>query len=237
MDIDEVIAARDRLQQADERKARLIRHLEHRVWDQAKTIKDMARRIRRLQGSGEPDQWRARNGQLYAVMAETLRRLVLDDVDSAAQLLVRTLRLTDEQLDDLAFKARVRQAWQRRTATRPNAIKGSSTGMRRAYLKPSKRRKIFERDGHRCLACATTGDERNPLTIDHVIPLSHGGTNEQRNLQTLCWTCNMRKNKSQDVTKLPIDLDKYEIRLVPRRLGSMSSPPRTIKDGNMKGAR
>lgn len=51
------------------------------------------------------------------------------------------------------------------------------------------RHRIFERDGRRCLSCKSMED----LTIDHIIPISHDGTNEDSNLQTLCRTCNGRK--------------------------------------------
>jgi 5-methylcytosine-specific restriction endonuclease McrA len=42
---------------------------------------------------------------------------------------------------------------------------------------------------HRCLCCG----ERRPLTVDHVIPLSQGGSNTIDNLQPLCLSCNDRK--------------------------------------------
>lgn len=40
--------------------------------------------------------------------------------------------------------------------------------------------------------CATCGG-REGLTWDHVVPVSRGGTNERRNLQILCRSCNSRK--------------------------------------------
>lgn len=48
---------------------------------------------------------------------------------------------------------------------------------------------IFERDDYRCLGC---GVERW-LQVDHVIPVSAGGSNAPRNLQTLCRDCNRAK--------------------------------------------
>lgn len=42
----------------------------------------------------------------------------------------------------------------------------------------------------KCLACG----ENRKLTIDHVIPLSRGGSNLIDNIQPLCQSCNSKKN-------------------------------------------
>ena len=44
--------------------------------------------------------------------------------------------------------------------------------------------------GRMCLACFATD---MPLTPDHVIPLSRGGTDTTDNIQPLCGSCNSRK--------------------------------------------
>lgn len=43
---------------------------------------------------------------------------------------------------------------------------------------------------YRCLACG----EQKPLTVDHVVPLSKGGTNDIDNIQPLCRNCNSIKH-------------------------------------------
>ncbi|MHB9131855.1 MAG: HNH endonuclease [Armatimonadota bacterium] len=53
-------------------------------------------------------------------------------------------------------------------------------------LRPT-RKSIFTRDGHRCVYCGTTS---LPLTIDHVIPHSRGGSDEWNNLVCCCTKCN-----------------------------------------------
>lgn len=47
----------------------------------------------------------------------------------------------------------------------------------------------MQRSGGRCVVC---GDENN-LEVDHIHPVSRGGTNDPDNLQMLCKQCNMSK--------------------------------------------
>lgn len=79
----------------------------------------------------------------------------------------------------------------------------------------AKRLRIFTRDGFQCRHCGhyigetrtlaqietarrdggilKDTDPREILTIDHVWPLSAGGTDHEDNLQTLCLDCNQQK--------------------------------------------
>jgi len=49
---------------------------------------------------------------------------------------------------------------------------------------------IFRRDGFICQYCGAKGV---PLTVDHIIPKSHGGIDSWTNLVTACIPCNNRK--------------------------------------------
>jgi 5-methylcytosine-specific restriction protein A len=44
-----------------------------------------------------------------------------------------------------------------------------------------------------CMSCGDTGTLGNPLTADHIIPKSRGGTDDWANLTCLCRECNSRK--------------------------------------------
>lgn len=54
-----------------------------------------------------------------------------------------------------------------------------------------KKDKIFTRDGNKCLNCGSGYD----LTLDHIVPISKGGTSKSENLQTLCKICNKEKGE------------------------------------------
>lgn len=59
----------------------------------------------------------------------------------------------------------------------------------RSKIKVSWKEKIKIRDGHKCVYCGSKDD----LTIDHVIPLSRGGSKNQLNCVTACYFCNITK--------------------------------------------
>ena len=42
--------------------------------------------------------------------------------------------------------------------------------------------------------CTNLISEKNPITVDHVIPLSRGGKNDIANVQMLCLSCNCKKH-------------------------------------------
>ncbi len=65
----------------------------------------------------------------------------------------------------------------------------------RALMTSILREKIKTRDGYTCRICnLSTSDEKNLLLeIDHIVPISKGGTTTEQNLQTLCWKCNRSK--------------------------------------------
>ncbi len=60
---------------------------------------------------------------------------------------------------------------------------------RRAHLPRDVRIAVFNRGGGRCVECGA--DYR--IRIDHIIPVSLGGSNHPDNLQVLCDRCNLQK--------------------------------------------
>lgn len=64
------------------------------------------------------------------------------------------------------------------------------------YLRDNERKEarkrlpeLIARDGQRCKRCGTT----EKITVDHIVALANGGTNDLDNLQLLCRDCNSAK--------------------------------------------
>jgi 5-methylcytosine-specific restriction endonuclease McrA len=57
------------------------------------------------------------------------------------------------------------------------------------------REEVLKRDNFTCKLCGKSGKDYPPdLHIDHIKPVSRGGTSDKSNLQTLCQKCNIRKS-------------------------------------------
>jgi 5-methylcytosine-specific restriction endonuclease McrA len=57
---------------------------------------------------------------------------------------------------------------------------------------------VIQRDGGKCqmcgVRCTTKRDDyKRRLAIDHIVPVSRGGTNDPINLRVTCWDCNSRR--------------------------------------------
>lgn len=67
-----------------------------------------------------------------------------------------------------------------------------------------RRNHIFARDKHRCQYCAVKFTAFD-LTLDHIIPQSRGGSDDQENLAASCKPCNQRKgNRTPDEARMPL---------------------------------
>lgn len=102
--------------------------------------------------------------------------------------------------------------------------------MQRENITKGKRFDIFRRDGFTCLYCGKQPPEV-VLHIDHVLPVSKGGTNDETNLVTACADCNLGKSdKLLDRPQKPdmdlawletqqeiAELQQYQVALLERR--------------------
>jgi len=68
---------------------------------------------------------------------------------------------------------------------------------------------VLRRDDYTCRYCRSKDNE---LTIDHVVPVSLGGTDEPANLVAACRDCNFGKSSSSPDASLVEQVDKDAIR-------------------------
>jgi len=94
-----------------------------------------------------------------------------------------------------------RKEHERRYARANRDWVNSKTAMRRAARKKAQvedlgskyLEHVFDFYGRKCLACP-----REDVTLDHVVPLSKGGSHGYRNFQVLCLSCNTSKNNRSE---------------------------------------
>lgn len=61
-----------------------------------------------------------------------------------------------------------------------------------------KRRQVFNRQSGRCSMCGQKMQYTN-FTVDHIVPISNGGSNSLDNLEAMCYMCNhMKDNYSKE---------------------------------------
>ncbi|HDR2706480.1 TPA: HNH endonuclease [Enterobacter mori] len=65
----------------------------------------------------------------------------------------------------------------------------------RGYGRPweVRRARILQRDKYICQECRRAGIATRASTIDHILAKAHGGTDDDFNLEALCWPCHRTK--------------------------------------------
>jgi len=71
-------------------------------------------------------------------------------------------------------------------------IKIKNNGKTRSALPAKLRYKILKRDRFTCMGCGARAPDVE-LEVDHKIPISRGGTDDENNLITKCFNCNRGK--------------------------------------------
>lgn len=73
------------------------------------------------------------------------------------------------------------------------------------------RYEVLRRDGHACRYCGATAPEVK-LTVDHVVPVALGGTDQPDNLVTACADCNSGKSATPPSSALIADVSAETLR-------------------------
>ena len=90
--------------------------------------------------------------------------------------------------------------WYHRTSLHAKQGERAVAPTKRITFSEQLRRKISAKQRHLCMYCgvALLRLNRNRRHIDHKIPVEHGGSNEESNLQALCNKCNSTKGVQTD---------------------------------------
>lgn len=78
------------------------------------------------------------------------------------------------------------------------------------YTDPERKLMVLERDKRKCTYCLVAVDE-DSYVLDHLVPISKGGTNKKFNLIASCEGCNQRK---QDEDAIKFLLANYRAKLI-----------------------
>jgi len=109
---------------------------------------------------------------------------------------------------------------------------------------------VFERDDYTCQYCRKRFP-KNQLTIDHLIPLAHGGIDELTNYVTACKCCNEKKSSTSltqfaryiniDIKQLPVHgdpiIDDAKLPIQFRLLRKSILDKTRAKDGRLQRSR
>ena len=63
------------------------------------------------------------------------------------------------------------------------------------------RQSILKRDSYLCQECLRNGKYQVAEDVDHIVPLTQGGTDDESNLQSLCHECHKIKTARESQTR------------------------------------
>jgi hypothetical protein len=81
--------------------------------------------------------------------------------------------------------------------------------MKRKPLSKKLRFEVFKRDSFKCQYCGAK-PPKVPIEVDHIVPVSNGGKNDELNLITSCFDCNRGKSNNELDIVLDTTISKVE---------------------------
>lgn len=79
------------------------------------------------------------------------------------------------------------------TEIEPDINVGNKKKVKRKQYSENQRKIIYQRADGRCQLCGRK-IEFNDMTVDHIIPISKGGSNDMDNTEATCFPCNQFKS-------------------------------------------
>lgn len=75
------------------------------------------------------------------------------------------------------------------------------------------RKTILDRDSHTCSICKVISDDFGKMQVHHIVPVSHDGSDDDKNLVTVCKSCHAIVHKGgweNYVVSLKKNIEKVE---------------------------
>lgn len=149
-------------------------------------------------------EWRARNPEKERESrVKSLRKWAADNPELKREYARRSNAKPEVSARNVARARR----WAEANPEKANAASLTSSRNRRARKRgadeqhtPADIAEILRRQKYRCAYCGTSVRKISNRHVDHIMPLSKGGSNGKGNLQVLCPPCNLRK-----AAKHPLD--------------------------------
>lgn len=154
--------------------------------------------------ANSPVDWAMAMGVWLAICCDCTRRLsdgVFPDnrinkvLGSDSRVLAMLLVLEEAGLLQSVQGGRLVHDWFDYQPSRDHILgRRASDTVRKRGLRGARRFAILKRDGFRCRYCGATPEDGVKLHVDHIKPVSSGGTNSPSNLGTACEQCNLGKS-------------------------------------------
>ncbi len=151
------------------------------------------------ESQGEPETLRARFeriGSAKTVLSKHLQQEPWDRKKDAPNRRLYQAYLEAKKQEGYRgdYKQWFREQLRRSEEPRPRITGNYSVASkpRREHIPKSVKIHVWQRDQARCVNCGSN----EKLEYDHIIPLSKGGSNTERNIQLLCERCNRSKGAS-----------------------------------------
>lgn len=109
------------------------------------------------------------------------------------ELLLDLISQQIEKYDDDSIRQHNQQLLNRYFPPKLERDIDSRRSNRRPKISVAKRKRTFEKCDGKCTYCGCELDMKT-FHVDHMVPVSRGGSNKDENLTAACPTCNTQKN-------------------------------------------
>lgn len=129
-------------------------------------------------------------------------------IDNKEKIRIDKLEYRSENKESIAERQRVSRSRNKSVIINRNRNRRAKSKMAEGSHSASDITSMLERQKHKCANCRCCLKESG-YHVDHIQPLSRGGSNWPSNLQCLCPTCNLKKH-----AKDPLDWAQENGRLI-----------------------